>query len=318
MVMDEPRLDYARLKNSLVPTWIGLVAGSWVGLIWGSLITAPVGLGFGVLAGSAFGGALAVPLWGTVFSLVGLGRQRERAVGHDGIQKVGDDDALARRTYALCGRLGLAHRPWVAVMPHGNAFAIGASDHNAMVVIGQPLVETLTADEVDAIIGHELGHIANNDMRRMGFARSFQNALVWYLGFSETLQAWARGVLTWGSELMILGLSRNREYWADAIGASLTSKEHMIAALEKLHQAPPLSDYELRHARLMVRGRASGLLSTHPTLEQRREALQAERYIRRLPHRAATTPRPQQMDTPPPLGTITFARSADATNEDPA
>ncbi|MFZ2753231.1 MAG: M48 family metalloprotease, partial [Lysobacteraceae bacterium] len=69
---------------------------------------------------------------------------------------------------------------------------------------------------------HELGHIANNDMRRMTMARSFQNSLVWYLGWSRTVQGFGRWFLTWGSELLVLGLSRKREYWADAIGAALT------------------------------------------------------------------------------------------------
>ncbi|WP_281069970.1 M48 family metalloprotease [Rhizobium leguminosarum] len=104
---------------------------------------------------------------------------------------------LAQRVYALAAQLGLKTRPWVAVMPHNNAYAIGASADNALVVIGQPLIDSLSEDEVDAIIGHELGHVANNDMRRMGLARSFQNSLVWYLGFSDTLQRWGRWLLTW-------------------------------------------------------------------------------------------------------------------------
>jgi heat shock protein HtpX len=288
--MNDARLDYRRLHNSTVPTWIGLVIGAWVGLIWGGIITTPLGIGFGVLAGSAFGGFMAVPLWGTVFGLIGLGRQRDAALRDHGVVRLKEDDPLTQRTQALCSRLGMQYQPWVATMPHNNAYAIGANASKAMVVVGQPLLDSLTPDEVDAVIGHELGHIANNDMRRMGFARSFQNSLVWYLGFSRTLQGWARGILTWASELMVLGLSRNREFWADAIGASLTSKEHMIGALEKLHNGPALSRFELQNARVMFRGRVSGLLSTHPTLEDRRTALQTERYIKRLPHRAYSKP----------------------------
>lgn len=175
-------------------------------------------------------------------------------------------------------------------MPHNNAYAIGASADNALVVVGQPLLNTLTDTEVDAIIGHELGHVVNNDMRRMGLARSFQNSLVWYLGFSETAQQWARWILTWLSELFVLRLSRSREYWADAFGAALTGKEAMIAALEKLHQAPDLSEFERQHARLMFRGFATGsLLSTHPTLDERRSALQAETYLKRIPVLQAET-----------------------------
>jgi len=272
------------LHKSTLSTWLGLVAGSWVGLAWGSLISAPVGIGFGIAAGSAFGGFLAVPLWGTVWGLVGLGRQRENALKDHGITLLKENDPLAQRVHALAARLGLRTRPWVGVMPHNNAYAIGSSADSAMVVIGQPLLSNLTEAEVDAIIGHELGHVANNDMRRLGLTRSFQNSLVWYLGFSDTLQRWGRWLLTWVSELFVLRLSRNREYWADAVGAALTSKEEMIAALDKLHNGPELSDFERSHARLMFRGIAAGsLLSTHPTLQERQGALQRETYLRRIP-----------------------------------
>lgn len=274
------------LHNSTLPTWLGLVGGSWAGLVWGSLISMPVGIGFGVATGSLLGGLLAVPLWGTVWGLFGLGRQRENAVRAHGITLVNETDPLAQRVHGMAARLGLQIRPWVGVMRHNNAYAIGASADSALVVVGQPLLDNLTEAEVDAIIGHELGHVANNDMRRMGLARSFQNSLVWYLGFSKTAQRWGRWVLTWLSELFVLRLSRQREYWADAIGAALTSKADMIAALEKLHQDPYLSDFEREHARLMFWGHAGGsLLCTHPTLAERRSALEAETYLRHIPVR---------------------------------
>lgn len=282
--MTEMKINYRNLKHSSFPTWLGLIIGSWAGLAWGSLISAPVGIGFGVAAGSALGGFLAVPLWGTFWGLIGLGGQRKSAVRDHGVILLKEDDPLTQRVYTLAAQLGLRTRPWVGVMRHNNAYAIGANAENALVVIGRPLIDALSEAEVNAIIGHELGHIANNDMRRMGLARSFQNSLVWYLGFSNTLQRWGRWVLTWISELFVLRLSRKREYWADAIGAALTSKEHMIAALEKLHNGPELSAFERKHARLMFRGKAAGsLFSTHPTLEQRREALKSQRFLKRIP-----------------------------------
>lgn len=271
------------MQRSSIPTWLGLVGGSWFGLIWASLLFAPVGVGFGVAVSSALGGFVVVPLWGTFWGLALLAKQRDNALLDYGVTRVSEDAPLAQRVYRLAERLGLPARPWVGVMPHNNAYAIGSSPKCAMVVIGQPLLDILSDDEIDAIIGHELGHIANNDMRRMGLARSFQNSLVWYLSFSDTLKRAGRWILTWLSEVFILRLSRKREYWADAIGAALTSKEHMIGALEKLHNAPNLSSFERRHARLMVRGFSESLLSTHPTLDQRRNALLKESYIRRLP-----------------------------------
>ncbi|EJT04929.1 M48 family metalloprotease [Rhizobium sp. CCGE 510] len=309
--MTETTINHQNLKNSTLPTWLGLVFGSWAGLAWASLISAPVGIGIAVAAGSASGGFLVVPLWGTIWGLIGLGRQRESALRQHGITLLKEDEALSQRVYALAAKLGLKTRPWVGVMPHNNAYAIGASADNALVVIGQPLIDTLTEVEVDAIIGHELAHIANNDMRRMGLARSFQNSLVWYLGFSETAQRWGRWFLTWVSELLVLRLSRSREYWADAIGAALTSKEHMIAALEKLHNGPELSEFERTHARLMFRGVAAGsMLSTHPTLEERRAALEAETYMQRLPLLRMSDPvAMESAQTPPKVEDIAYAGS---------
>ena len=282
------------IHNSTLPTWLGLVGGSWAGLAWGSLVSMPVGVGFGVAAGSLFGGLLAVPAWGTIWGLFGLSRQRENAIKDHGITLLKHTDPLAQRVHTLAAKLGLETRPWVGVMPHNNAYAIGSNADNAMVVIGQPLLDNLSEAEVDAIIGHEMGHIANNDMRRRGLARSFQNSLGWYLGFSERVQRWGRWFLTWLSELFVLRLSRNREYWADAIGAALTSKEDMIAALEKLHNAKPLSEFEHQHARLMVRGLANeSLFSTHPTLDERKMALWHETYLRRIQvKRISSEPKP--------------------------
>ncbi len=280
--MAEQQIDTRRIGGSSITTWIELVLGSWVGLLWSGIVLAPVGVGFGVMAFTAVGGYLAVPLWGTIWGFLGLSRQREKALRELRIKVLEDEDPLALRVYDQAARLGLTTHPWVAVMPHNNAFAIGASSRSALVVIGRPLIETMTDTELDAIIGHELGHIVSNDMRRMGLARSFQNSLVWYLGFSRTLQRWARWLLTWLSELLVLSMSRQREYWADAVGAALTSKEAMISALEKLHQEPKLSSFERDYARLMVHGVDNALFSTHPTLPQRKRALEKGYYLGRV------------------------------------
>jgi heat shock protein HtpX len=308
--MTEVRINYRKIRHSSFKTWIGLVLGSWVGLVWGSLISLPIGIGFGVAAGSLLGGVVIVPLWGTFWGLVGLGRQRQDAVNSHGIRLLPDDDELTGRVHAMAGRLGLKTRPWVGIMPHKNAYAIGSSPNDALVVIGWPLQHMLTEKEVDAIIGHELGHIANNDMRRMGLARSFQNSLVWYLGFSKGLQEAGRWLLTWLSELCVLGLSRNREYWADAIGAALTSKQQMISALEKIHEVKDLDPFERINARLMFRGLKGGsLLSTHPTLQQRKRALEKETYLRRIPVIRAVAPRPPDVAiTVPKAEEIAYAK----------
>ena len=311
-----PVLDYRRLKNGTALTWLGLVVGSWASLLWAGAVSLPIGVGAGVLAGTALGGFLAVPVWGTVFGRLGMSRARDSAARAKGIDVLGPEDPLTQRVYALCDRLGMSARPWVAVMDPCNAYAIGSRADKALVVIGRPLLDHMTQDEVDAVISHELGHIANNDMRRMAFCRSFQNALTWYLGFSNTLQKGARYVLSWVSELMILRLSRKREYWADAIGAALTSKEAMVSALEKIHGlADGFTDHERANLRLMFRGRTTAaIFSTHPTLEQRCSALHAQTYLARLPHLSRKIdrldlPAPDQLPSQP-MPDITAAEIA--------
>lgn len=277
-------IDYKKLQNSTFSTWAGLVGGSWLGLMWSGLLTLPVGVGALIWGGSAFGGFIAVPLWGTVWGLAGLSRARESGAKANGVTLLGPDHPLTQITHRLCDRLGMEAKPWVGTMAEANAYAIGSKPEKSLVVIGTPLLDRLEPMELAAIIGHELGHIANNDMRRMGFARSFQNALVWFM-MAERFKEFARWVLTWGSELAVLRLSRKREYWADAIGAALTTKEAMIGALEKIHATDEeLAYFERQHARIMFRGFAgTSMLSTHPTCDERVAAVRAEVYLQRLP-----------------------------------
>lgn len=274
-----PVLDYNRMQHGTFLLRISLIL-----LLWVSLLLTVVFSG-GAAAGAALGAAVAFPIWGTVIGGFGVRGARDKAAKEKTTHRMAGDDWVTAETHRLCDRLGMAARPWVATMPVNNAYAIGSSPERSMVVIGTPLLTNLSREEVSAIIGHELGHIANNDMRRMVIAESFQRSLTWYLGWSNSLQAMGRWALNWVAELGVLALSRKREYWADAVGAALTSKDAMRSALIKIHQTPAeLTAYESRNARLMFRGKGSSLFSTHPTLEQRVAALEAGDYLRRLPH----------------------------------
>jgi heat shock protein HtpX len=84
---------------------------------------------------------------------------------------------------------------------------------------------------------------------------------------------------------MVKGLSRTREYHADAVGAALTSPEAMTRALEKVHGLTSgTSPAENQYAYLMFNsGRVGRLFSTHPTFEQRRDALRSESHLSKLP-----------------------------------
>jgi heat shock protein HtpX len=275
-------LNGRALRKSVVPTWVLLVGCSWIALIWGALITLPIGIGVGIFASMA-GGIFVVPLWGTVFGFLGMGSARTATLRQMQFKPLSPYDRLREQAARYANQLDIPV-PELGSIPAFNAFAMGSGPRDATVAIGEPLRSKLTVEEVDAVLAHELGHVVSGDMRRMMLMRTFQNATVWFMLFNGAKQ-FVRWVICWVAELAILGFSRKREYWADAIGAALAGKDAMIGALRKLDEAPPLSWAENTHARFMVRGRVSGLLNTHPSIDQRIRALEAEIYLKRLPRR---------------------------------
>lgn len=279
-------LDGPRLNRSLFPTWLSLVLLSWVSLLWGGMISAPIGVGFGIMA-AAFIGIFAVPLWGTIFGFATMNSARRSTLTTMGFTELFEDSPLAKKSAAYARALGIAP-PSIGTVNVYNAFAMGSNRNDATVALGQPLIEHLTERETEAVLGHELGHIVSGDMRRMMLMRTFQNATVWFMMFQGMKQV-ARWIICWAAELYILSHSRKREYWADAVGAALAGKDAMIDALKKLEQAPALSGAEQTHARFMVRGRPAGLLSTHPSFAQRIQALENETYIHKLPLRPTSS-----------------------------
>jgi heat shock protein HtpX len=278
----ERQLNAGALRKSLLPTWLGLVVTSWFGLIWGALITLPFGIGLAVFA-SMFAGVFVVPLWATVIGLLGMGAASDGTLRQMRFKPLDKSDPLREQANRYAAQLGIP-TPKLGHISVFNAFAMGGSVHSATVAIGEPLRKALSPAEVNAVLAHELGHVVSGDMCRMTFMRTFQNATVWYMFFNGAKQ-FARWMLSWVAELWILGFSRNREYWADAVGAELAGKDAMIGALRKLESAPALSGAEDTHARFMFRGRFSGLLNTHPSTDERIQALLHETYLKRLPRR---------------------------------
>jgi len=277
------RLNGKAMHKSAFGTYCALVALTWVGLIWNGLVTLPFGIGIAIFA-SMFVSFIAVPFWASVWTWLGMGAASNSALRSMDFKKVPPDHPLAVIGNAFARDLDIPS-PTIGTMKVHNAFAMGTNRNNATISIGLPLLETLSADEIAAIIGHELGHVVSGDMARMVMMRTFQNAMVFYMVFQKAKQG-ARWVLCWASEFMILASSRKREFYADAVGASLAGKDAMISALRKLEAAPPLTSEEKTNARFMARGKISSfsnILSTHPTFEARVQALERETYIRLLP-----------------------------------
>lgn len=280
-------LDPSRLKRGGFLLKVGLILSAWVGMLVGTVLLVPTGAArFGLIGGLSVGW-WAVPLFGFIFGAVGLSRARNQFIRQTRTELVDTGHALNRAVAALAAKVGLP-APQVGIYPDQalNAFAAGSTPDKAVVSFSRGLVERLPAREILAIAAHEVAHIANNDMRRMQLATSFQNALTWYLGWTHRGQALARWVLGIIGELMLKRLSRSREYWADATAAAMVGKESMISALRHLggDTIEPAAEH-WSYARMMIRANARSVFSTHPSIEERIEALESERFIQRLPYR---------------------------------
>ena len=156
-----------------------------------------------------------------------------------------------------------------------NAFAMGLQKENALLAFSQGAIDKLTKEEFDAVVAHELAHVANGDMRNMTFARGAQEALTFFLLFRK-LKKFARWIFSPIAELKILSYSRQREFAADKIGAQLVSSQAMIGALNAIEKdtvaKPKPSDYDnLKFASAL----SGGIWRTHPPIPKRIKSIEA-------------------------------------------
>lgn len=176
--------------------------------------------------------------------------------------------------------------PEVAVFPspEPNAFATGMSRNNALVAVSAGLLSAMSKQEVEAVLAHEMAHVANGDMITMTLIQGVLNTFVIFISRIIASQfgrgrfmiymalQMAFGVL---ASMVVARFSRWREFRADAGGADLAGAPAMAAALTRLlalKEAP--SEMPQNLAAFGIRGGMSGLLSTHPPLEERIKRLQ--------------------------------------------
>ena len=190
--------------------------------------------------------------------------------------------------------------PEVAVYdaPEINAFATGASRNNSLVAVSTGLLRSMSRDEAEAVLGHEMAHVANGDMVTMALIQGVLNTFVIFLArvVGRVIDGMISGNRDDGPSFfyyiivlvldMVFGLfasmiamsfSRWREFRADAGGARLAGREKMIAALEKLalNQGQSTLPDQIR-AFGIAGGIGQGmrkLLMTHPPLTERIRAL---------------------------------------------
>jgi len=190
--------------------------------------------------------------------------------------------------------------PEVAIFPakEPNAFATGANRNNALVAVSVGLLQQMRPDEVEAVLGHEIGHVANGDMVTLTLIQGVVNTFVLFfarlIGFfvdrvvlkneqglgigywiSTIVAEIVLGIL---ATMIVMWFSRYREFRADAAGAELAGRQKMIAALERLRAAqglpPELPDTLAAFGiNTGTRQGLRALFSSHPPLEVRIEAL---------------------------------------------
>jgi heat shock protein HtpX len=183
--------------------------------------------------------------------------------------------------------------------PDPNAFATGMSKNNALVAVSTGLMDRMNTDEVEAVLGHEVSHVANGDMVTLALIQGVVNTFVIFLarvighfvdrvvfknerghgpGFWITTIV-AEIILAILASIIVMWFSRQREFRADSGGARLAGREKMISALEKLravHQPTQMPD---QLAAFGIRGGMGQgikkLFMSHPPLEERIMALKA-------------------------------------------
>lgn len=180
-----------------------------------------------------------------------------------------------------------------------NAFATGMNKNNALVAVSTGLLQQMSQDEVEAVLGHEMSHVANGDMVTMGLLQGVLNTFVIF--FSRVIGILVdravfkieRGVGPgyWIGSIVaevVLGIvaaiiaawfSRRREYRADEGGARLAGRTKMISALQRLATAhePQGMKGEMAAFGISAGTSLAELMSTHPPLEKRINALQEMR-----------------------------------------
>ena len=200
-------------------------------------------------------------------------------------------------TVARQAQLAGIPMPEVAIYhsPDVNAFATGATKSNSLVAVSTGLLNNMTEAETEAVLAHEISHIANGDMVTMALLQGVLNTFVIFLSrIIATAVASSRnnnGEETRSSSLyflvsmvleMVFGVlasiiamwfSRYREFRADAGSASLVGKEKMIMALQRLQQLHEPQNLEGSLNAFMINGKRSELFMSHPPLEKRIEAL---------------------------------------------
>jgi heat shock protein HtpX len=250
------------------------------------------------IAGNSTGGILIMAmLFGFAGSLISLFLSKTMALRSVGAEVITEPRNQAERwlveTVRRQAQQAGIPMPDVAIYHSNdaNAFATGATKNNSLVAISTGLLNSMTEEEAEAVLAHEVSHIANGDMVTMTLLQGVLNTFVIFLsrvianvvassrnGDEESRSSGIYlleilfGIL---ASIIAMWFSRYREYRADAGSAQLVGKEKMIAALQRLQQIHEPQEMEGSLNAFMINGKRSELFMSHPPLEKRIEALRS-------------------------------------------
>lgn len=248
-------------------------------------------------------------LWGSVGSFISLAASKWMAKKSMGVQIIenprsADEQWLVETVKRQAEAAGIG-MPEVGVFqsPSPNAFATGMKKNDALVAVSTGLLQTMNKDEVEAVLGHEVAHVANGDMVTMALIQGVLNAFVIFFsriigyaiaaasrdsrGGGYTMGSFigtliAQIVLGFVAAIIINWFSRWREFHADQGGAQLAGNQKMIDALKALQRSSRTEPLEGEFAAFGISsgGKATlaKLFSTHPPLEDRIAALEKAQY----------------------------------------
>jgi heat shock protein HtpX len=279
------------LTNVMVVAVLGIVAS----LLGVNRYLTPNGLDLGSLLGFA----LVMGFGGAIISLL---ISKPMAKWTSGVRIINqpqnaDKAWIVKTKQKLATKAGIG-MPEVGIFEGDpNAFATGAFKNSALVAVSTGLLQGMTHDEIEAVIGHEIAHVANGDMVTMTLIQGVMNTFVVFLSrvigyavdsFLRKGEERSSGpgigymittivldiVLGFAAAIVVAWFSRHREFRADAGAAQLLGrKQPMINALARLGGMHP-GELPKSVAAFGIAGGIGKLFSTHPPIEERIAALQ--------------------------------------------
>ena len=247
--------------------------------------------------------SLIVGFAGSIFSLLISKWMAKRSTGGRVIESPTNSTELwLISTVEKLARRAEITMPEVAIYEgEANAFATGAFKNSALVAVSTGLLESMNKEEIEAVLAHEIAHVANGDMVTMMLIQGFVNTFVVFLsrviGYAVD-RALSRGdnnsgpgigymitvivaqiVLGIGASVIVAWFSRHREFRADAGSAKLLgSAEPMVRALQRLAgMTPNALPQSMASMGISDKPGFMALFSTHPPMEQRIAALRGQR-----------------------------------------